>query len=163
MGNKTFQSKRHYVLCKQLLNSTPEKIFPLLCPKMEYEWIEPWECNIIYSNSGFAEQDCIFSTEFPEDIKETWIVDRYEKDKVIQFIRFSEPRVIRYCISLFDNNNETTTAKWEQTITSLNEEGNLYVDNFSDEDYRKEIKILEKMLNYFLKTGKMMKYVSDNT
>jgi hypothetical protein len=157
MKNDNFKSNRSYVSCEQLLNSTPDRIFPLLCPKREYEWIETWKCDMIFSKSGYAEQDCVFSTEFPGDVKEMWIVDKYEKDKMIQFIKFSESRIIRYCISLTDNNNGTTTAKWEQTITSLNNEGNLYIENYSSADFYKKIKSLEKMLNHYLETGKMLR------
>jgi hypothetical protein len=155
MGNKIFKSKRHYVFCEQLLNSSPAKIFPLLCPKKEFDWLETWNCDIIFSESGFAELDCVFKTDFPGDVKETWIVDRYEKDKIIQFIKFSEPRVIRYTISLTDKNDGTTTAKWEQTITSLNNEGNLYIENYQNAEFEKKIKGLEKILNHYLETEKM--------
>lgn len=157
MKNDNFKSNRNYIFCEQLLKSTPDKIFTLLCPKREYEWIETWNCNIMFSESGFAEPDCIFTTEFPGDEKETWYVDKYEKDKIIQFIRFAESRIIKYRITLTDNQNGTTTAKWEQLITSLNEKGNLYIENFNDTDFRKKIKGLEKMLNHYLKTGEMLK------
>lgn len=40
----------------------PEKVLPLLCPIREYEWIEIWECEMIHSNSGYAELDCVFKT-----------------------------------------------------------------------------------------------------
>jgi len=55
--------KKHTIL----LHGKPEVLFPLLCPVREYEWIEPWKCDMIYSDSGFAEQDCIFQTDFPHD------------------------------------------------------------------------------------------------
>ena len=49
-----------------LLEGTPESVFPLLCPIREYAWIEPWRCTLIYSESGYAEQDCVFQTDFPQ-------------------------------------------------------------------------------------------------
>jgi hypothetical protein len=159
MVKEIFKAKQHFVSCNQLLQFTPEMIFPLLCPQREYDWIETWKCNIIYSKTGLAELDCVFSTEFPGDVKETWIADQYEKNEKIQFIRFAESRVMRYCITLIANNNSTTTAKWELTIISLNKEGNLYIDNFSDTEYEMRIEGLEKMLNYYLMTGKMLKKI----
>ena len=159
MVKEIFKARQHFVSCNQLLQFTSEMIFPLLCPQREYDWIESWKCNIIYSKSGFAELDCVFSTEFPGDVKETWIVDQFEKNEKIQFIRFAESRVMRYCISLIDNNNNTTTVKWELSITSLSKEGNLYIDNFSDIEYEMRIKGLEKMLNYYLMNGKMLKII----
>lgn len=157
MDNEIFEAKQHFVSCNQLLHFRPERIFPLLCPKREYDWIESWKGNIIYSKSGFAELDCVFSTEFPGDMKEIWIVDRIDKNEQIQFVRFTESRVIRYRITLIDNNNDTTTAIWEQTITSLTNEGNIYIENFSDTEYENRTKALKKMLNYYLTTGQMLK------
>jgi hypothetical protein len=157
----TFTALRHIVSCQQHLNSSPEMIFPLLCPKREYDWIETWKGQIIYSESGFAEQDCIFSTDLPGGKKEIWTVDRYEKNELIQFVRFTESRVIRYRITLTDNSDGTTKALWGQTITALNEEGNAYIENFKDNDYQHLIHSLEKMLNHYLETGEMLKKSED--
>ena len=157
METNNFKSTRRYVSCKQTLQAEPARVFPLLCPKREYDWIDGWNCKIIFSESGYAEQDCVFTTDFPGDVKETWFVDRYEKDRLIQFIKYSEQRVIKYTITLTGNSGGTTTAKWEQAITSLNSEGNLFIENFSDADFGKKIKGLEKKLNHYLITGKMLK------
>jgi hypothetical protein len=152
-----FKSLRHVVSRKQHLHFKPKLIFPLLCPRREYEWIESWKGKIIYSESGFAELDCVFSTDLPGGEKEIWTVDKYKKNKFIQFVRFTESRIIRYSITLNGNDNGTTTATWEQTITALNEEGNSYVVNFRDADFQNLILSLEKMMNYYLETGKMLK------
>jgi hypothetical protein len=157
MDKNIFKAKQHFVSCSQLLNFKPEMVFPLLCPQREYDWIESWKGKIIYSKSGFAELDCVFSTDLPGDIKEIWTVDLFNKNEKIQFVRFTESRVIRYSIKLIDNKNGTTTANWEQTITSISEEGNSYIENFSDIEYETKIKSLEKMLNYYLTTGQILK------
>jgi hypothetical protein len=157
MEKEIFKARRLVVSCNQLLNFKPDKVFPLLCPQREYEWIESWRGKIIYSESGFAELDCVFSTESDGNAREVWITDRYKENKRIQFIRFTPSRVIRYNITLTDNNDGTTTARWEQTITSLTEEGNSYIGNFSSSGYEKLIRALEKMLNHYLATGEMLK------
>lgn len=151
-----FQAKKKTIRCQQELSASAEKIFPLLCPKREYEWIAPWSCEILHSKSGYAELDCVFITDFPDDTKETWIVDRYEPNELIQFVRFAESRLIRYSITLRDNQNGTTTAVWEQTIISLNADGNRFFENISEDQYDQEIKTLEKMLNHYLKTNRKL-------
>jgi len=154
-----FKAKRIFVSHKQLLKSTPDKVFPLLCPTKEYDWIETWKCNLIYSDSGFAEKDCIFVTGSPGNEERTWVVDEYEKNQYIQFIIFTNIYVIRYKISLTDKKDGTTEAVWEQIITALNKDGNDYVGNFSINEYQALIERLEKMINYYLETGKMLKKV----
>ncbi|AGL02538.1 hypothetical protein [Desulfoscipio gibsoniae] len=153
-----FKSKRTVKKYIQKLNASPNKLFPLLCPTMEYKWIQPWKCEMIFSQSGYAEDNCVFRTDFPRDIEpETWIVSQYEKDKTIQFIRFNSSIIIRHNIILIDNGNGTTDAIVEQIITGLNEKGNKYVEGYTDEAYFEEISTLEKMLNYYLEKGEMLK------
>ncbi|MBN2281255.1 MAG: hypothetical protein JXQ65_11810 [Candidatus Marinimicrobia bacterium] len=101
-----FQFNQKVLTCSQTLSASPTTIFPFLCPKREYDWIAPWSCHILYSKSGFAELDCVFSTDFPGDPHETWTIDRYEPDHLIQFIRFSESRIIHFKIELHEKKME---------------------------------------------------------
>ena len=152
----TFISKRHQVSSTQHIKASPEKVFPLLCPKKEYDWIPGWQCEIIYSKSGYAELDCIFTTNFPDNGKEVWVVDQYVPNQLIEFIISSEQKITRYTITLTDNQNGTTTLVWEQNITSLNEEGNRQIEKLTNEAFNKKIKGLEVLLNHYLATGKML-------
>ncbi len=61
--NRLRKIKAHTIL----LEAAPETVFPLLCPVREYDWIESWHCRMVYSKSGFAEQDCIFQTNSAND------------------------------------------------------------------------------------------------
>lgn len=152
-----FRALRSIKRSIQHLCAPPEKVFPLLCPTREYEWIALWQCKLLYSDSGFAEDNCVFTTASPDDgSDEVWVVSRYEPDRTIQFVRVNRLRTIRYNIILSANNDRTTTAMWEQIVTALNEEGNQFVANYTDEKYRAEIVRLEKLLNHFLQTGKAL-------
>ena len=156
---KTENTLRKRFYQTQNLKAHPEKIFPLLCPVREYEWVERWECKMVYTNSGFAEENCIFTTkpnnEEPEDI---WVVSKYKPPREIQFVRTNGFRVIRYNISLKPNSGGTSFAEWEQIITGLNTEGNSYVEKLVEDDFKKMIESLENMLNYYLEKGKMLKF-----
>lgn len=155
--NKDFTAKRCFLSAVQHLNFTPENVFPLLCPTREYDWIETWQCELIWSESGFAELDCIFNTHFPGDEKETWVVDRFEPNELIEFIRTTESLVMRHSIRLSNNGNGSTTLFWQQIITALNENGNKYVENCPNEEFGQKVKALENMLGHFLETGEMLK------
>jgi hypothetical protein len=146
--------KRH----RMLIEGNPEAVFPLLCPVRETEWIETWRCRMIYSDSGFAEQDCIFQTDFPQDGPEdTWVVSRYEKPGLIEFVRVNGIRAIRYTIVLRQAGEGRTEAEWRQLITGLNEQGNRWAEGLSDSDFAHRMQMLERMLNHYLKTGRMLK------
>ncbi len=42
--------------------AAPDAVFALMCPVREYEWEPGWTTNLILSNSGLVEEDCIFTT-----------------------------------------------------------------------------------------------------
>lgn len=50
----------------------PERVFPLLCPTLDYKWIPTWQCDLLHSESGVAEEDCVFRTNLPEVGPMTW-------------------------------------------------------------------------------------------
>jgi len=152
-----FKAKRCFLSAEQNLNFTPEKIFPQLCPTREFDWIETWKCELIQSESGFAELDCIFTTHFAGEEKETWVVDRFEPNELIEFVRTTESRIIRHSIRLSNNGDGSTTLFWQQIVTALNENGNQYVENCSNAEFIKKIKGLEKLLSHYLETGEMLK------
>lgn len=47
-------------------DAPPDRVFPLLCPVREAEWVPDWKYQLIYSQSGFAEEGCVFTT--PNDV-----------------------------------------------------------------------------------------------
>ena len=65
--------------------------------------------------------------------------------------------ITRQNITLINNKDNTTTAIWEQIISGLNEEGNKYVENFTDNEFNEEISTLERMLNHYLEKREMLK------
>lgn len=152
-----FSAQRTTLIAAQHLLAPPDKVFPLLCPTREYEWIEPWKCRMVHSESGFAEQDCIFVTDFPNEGEDVWVVSVYRTNEEIQFVRFNGRRVIRYSITLTDNGDGTTTAEWNQVITGVNEEGNRLLEGQTDEAYQQKISVLERRLNHYLTTGEMLR------
>jgi hypothetical protein len=156
-GTNEFSAQQTVKIAKQHLSATPDKVFPLLCPTREYDWIETWKCRMIRSKSGFAELDCLFATDFPNDGEDLWVVSVYRPNEEIQFVRFNGRRTIRYNIALIDNGDGTTEAEWKQVLTGINEAGNRLVESVTDEAYKQRIAALEQMLNYHLTTGKMLK------
>jgi len=138
-------------------NWSPEEIFPLLCPVVEYDWIEHWECEMIYTDSGVAELDCIFKTTHAEDTPETWVVCKYDPPNCIEFVRVSSIKAIRYTIELMQQDDGSTKVIWRQVITGLNDEGDKFVANYTDDNYNDMMSLLQRMINHYLETGEMLK------
>jgi hypothetical protein len=140
------------------IDAPPAAVFPLLCPVREYEWIEPWSCDMIFSKSGLAENNAVFRTRFPaQGGEETWIVCRYEKDRAIAFIRLVPGfKVNRLDIDLTAA-GDCTVLVWAHIYTGLSEPGNQWIRALTDDAFRSEKAALGKMLNHYLKTGSMLK------
>lgn len=141
------------------LAAAPERVFPLLCPIREYDWIDTWQCRLIYSDSGYAEPDCIFKTDFPADgPQDTWVVCRYEPPQLIEFVRVNPLRAIRYTIRLRETAVGETEADWSQVITGLDEDGNAFVRGLDEAAFTTRMGALQKMLNHYLSTGRMLRH-----
>ncbi len=141
------------------IEADPQQVFPMLCPVREYEWIEPWRCRLLYSESGVAENNCIFETDFPHNGgRETWIVSHYEKDGGIEFVRFTpDEKVIKLDIRLYNTRTGGTRLLWRKTYTGLSPEGNRVIAAMAD-DFEPEAERIARMLNHYLKTGSMLPF-----
>jgi hypothetical protein len=138
----------------------PEKVFPLLCPVREYAWIESWQCELIHSDTGVAELDCVFKTCFPDDGPEdTWVVSRYEPLALIEFVRINALRSLRYSISLARKADGTTELLWKQIFTGLSPAGDDVLKGLSEQAYQERMATRERQINHFLSNGKMLKMI----
>ena len=152
-----FKAKKMTRRFEQHFLDTPEKVFPLLCPTREYEWIEPWKYELLRSDSGFAEANCVFKTSVLTDgVEDVWVISHYEPGKRIDFVRFDGRRVMSYSIVLEAAADGTTTAHNTQVVTALNEEGNRMIDGEDDDTFASEMRVGEMLLNHFLTTGKKL-------
>jgi hypothetical protein len=153
--------KAEHVVKKYTMNlsAEPAVVFPLLCPVREYEWIEPWSCDMVFFASGVAENNAVFRTDFPaKGGRETWILCRYEKDRTIEFIRVvPEFKVNRLDVALTAAGG-SNTINWFRTYNGLSEAGNRWIRPLTDETYRTGKTVIEKLLNHYLKTGSMPKW-----
>lgn len=135
-----------------LVKSTVDRIFPLLCPVREYDWIPHWSCDMIFSESGFAEDNCMFETPFTETGgKDLWIVSTYDPPKKIEFLRVNEWRVIRYNISLHPKEEGLSSLVWEQLITLVSAEGEDWFNGYTQEKFSSLIDKLALYLNDYIK------------
>lgn len=158
-GMPNFMAKRIKNSFVQRFHAPSGKIFPLLCPVREYEWIEQWKCEMLHSDSGIAEKNCVFRTRFPEESShDIWVITRYEPNTGIEFVRVNALRTMCLSITLTDNGDGTTRAVNEQLLVGLTEEGNQLLDSMAD-SFSFEMRMGEAMLNHYLSTGKRLPFV----
>lgn len=135
----------------QRVGAAPEDVFPLLCPVRESEWIPEWECELVYTASGVAEEGCVFRTHREADGgTDTWVVSRHEPPRHVAFVRVNPLRAIRYDVRLTPEGPGTTRLLWEQEITALDEEGDHHVAALREEDFEAMIDTLQGLLERHL-------------
>ena len=135
------------------VSAEPEAVFPLLCPVREYEWLDGWECEMVYSQSGVAETDCVFKTRFRE-VPETWHVNVYEPPRRIEYlIEAPDTLITRLTIELARSGEGRTQMHWRRVYTSLSPAGQAQADSWTSDRERE----LGLRLEHFLSTGKMLK------
>lgn len=133
------------------LNFPPEAVFPLLCPVREYDWVEGWSCDMVFSQSGVAEENCIFQASSPHGVS-TWYVTRYDAPNNIEFIVVNPVMATRLNITL-KRTAVGTSLTWTHIFTGLTEQGNAHINDRGPDRNRK----LTEQLEYYLRTGKMLR------
>ncbi|MFC1834346.1 hypothetical protein ACFL2Q_06395 [Thermodesulfobacteriota bacterium] len=154
-----FKAKRVTRVFSERIEAPRSKVFPLLCPVREYDWLSGWSCDMIYSDSSVVEDNCIFKTGFLGHGEEIWVTTRYdEQDFIKEFVVVNpSSRVLKLDVRLNDLGDDCTEARWTFTITALNESGNSMVDGFTEGVHRNFMGLVAKSLKLYCETGTMLK------
>lgn len=152
----TNQAKRVVLQDVMDLAGTPGQVFPLLCPVREYDWIPGWKCVMIHSESGVAELDCMFRTDFPGEEGRVWQVSRYEPPLRIGFVSFV-PGVMTIAlrIGLEAVAGARTRAEWTRVFTALSARGEELLEAYAAGGRPHSMIHLEQYLNTYLQTGRL--------
>ncbi|WP_461211344.1 SRPBCC family protein [Desulfocurvus sp. DL9XJH121] len=139
-----------------VLAAPPAAVFPLLCPTREYDWIPHWQCDLRHSDSGFAERDCVFETDFPGRGREVWVCTRHEPPRQVEYVRWSSLGLLRrLTLTLLDHGDGGTAIVWEVAATALTPSGETLLDELAHGGYQEEVEGIARMLSHYLQTGTM--------
>ena len=141
------QYLRRVITHTQKFATTPDKLFPLLCPTTEFDWMDGWHCELVYSKSLYHEYNAIFKTNY-FNMDETWIVSHFEPDRVIEFVRVSEHMSVTVDARICDNLDGTCTGSWIVNATALTHQGNTALQHMQPED--EPIGILIDALDHYI-------------
>ena len=151
---QVFRGNRTKTVYTHEVSATPEVVFPLLCPVREYDWIDGWSCNLVHSESGVAEDNCIFTTELRESPGKvmTWSAVRYEPPRLIQYVAVAPNHLVMRLNIELEPAGEKTRLHWTRIFTGLSTEGNQLIQHWTVES----AKALGEKLEFFVKTGRML-------
>jgi len=153
-----FQSKRVAHEFTQTNVAPPEKVFPLLCPVREADWVPGWRYRLIYSQSGFAEAGCVFATPNDDGSETIWLVTEYDPLAFTIAFAWVNPRRVTAQISirLKVKSSQETTAHIRYTYTGLSEQGNQEVQRYDAAWFQQKMQSWEAAINHYLRTGRQI-------
>lgn len=130
-----------------------EDVFPLLCPKKEEDWIPGWECETIWSRSGFNEDGAIFRTAKPYGTKLYWNTVRCDiKHGLVEFLIVApELYMFRFEITVKPDDAGGLSLRFVQTFTSVSEQGSAMLQQYAAEDFGQRIQALQGCMTKYLR------------
>lgn len=160
--NLTFSNQlRRTVTADLTFTGRPAAVFPLLCPVREYDWIPGWTCEMIYSDSGYAELGCVFRTRSwyagPGGVPaiETWAVSRYEPNRSIGFVRMIDGIWVSTLDLRLAPSGEGTRCLATRMFTALTPAGAERLADLDEDVERSRLEGIAAGVSHYLTTGRM--------
>jgi hypothetical protein len=143
------------------LPAPPDRVFPLLCPIREYDWIDGWACELVYSASGVAERDCVFVTERPEEGRTIWVASLHDPvERRVDYVRVTPGlRVVVMKLAVAAGAQESCEVRIRYTVTSLGERGAQLLERDRREGgggFAQAAARIERTLRHFVTTGEKL-------
>ena len=141
----------------QRLVAPPERVFPLLCPVREAEWIDGWQPVFVLSESGVAEADCVFVSD-AEPLDAVWYITRHEPARgFVEMIKITP--LVTACKLTIQVREAAggCTADVTYSHTSLGPLGDTFIASFTPEYYVQFMREWENRMNHFLSHGEPLR------
>ncbi len=169
--NDEHSTKRIVMTYRGIIDCPPSRVFPLLCPVREEEWIDGWTKDmyrLVHSDSGFNEQYCVFQEHtlkpflLGEQGPTTWVTTSYEpKQFRLEFVLvFGDLALLNRAVRLEAVDDNATACQWTDTVTFLK-------NGLTDEErenfegrLRGFSQFLGSILKSYCETGEMLRGTS---
>jgi hypothetical protein len=161
--SERFERKMNFTV-----NGTPDRVFPLLCPIREYEWLPGWSCRMVHSATGVAEKNAVFHTTEILGRTAVWTTVTYDPNGFIEYLIVSgKAAVIRLSIRLSGITGQqpgiesrkpaSTNVEWTMLFTvKRGFFARVLGREFSEAKFKSMMDHRERELNRFLETGEMI-------
>ena len=150
----------------QHIKAEPAKVFPMHCVVREYEWIEDWDVDIVYTESGVGEMNSIARMPEARSLSgsEVWITTLYEPPYRSGFVAVGSHHVAQFQGTFAADEQGHTDIRWDATYTALDEEGDRILNEFDQQGWVDTLKELgEAGINRVLLDGKVYRYSPTKT
>lgn len=142
------------------LEAAPERVFPLLCPVREYDWVQGWSCQLVHSRSGVVEEGCIFVTEHAPEGRTIWITVRHDPAaRRVEFLRVTpDSHVSHMAVAVDPEGSGGSRLEIAFDFTALSERGDAALALLEDgRALGERAGRLGRSLDHYLRTGAMLR------
>ena len=149
---EAFIARREVARFTHRVSAPPARVFPLLCPVREHDWIPGWSARTIYSESGVAENNGVFLAQLPDRSEALFIVTRHDAQAgAVEYVVLrGGTHVEKLDLALTDNGDGSTTVSWTRTYTGLNEAGNAQIQQHVADGFLARMQHLHELLERHL-------------
>jgi hypothetical protein len=147
----TFSAK-HFARTQAIELKLPvSQAFGLFDPYGEKLWAAGWEPQVLYPASAQVQEGMVFMTDHPGEASTVWAVATYDQPNyTVSYWRFTpESRLAKVSVRCEAVNPNTTQVYVTYEFTGLSENGNAYIEKFS-QHYDKYIKSWQTEIEHYL-------------
>lgn len=164
----TSPGKRIGVVVDGAFNARPNDLLTLACPVAELAWIDDWQFDLTYSESGRNEKDNIFVEPFTGPLvlhalhaETTWYTTEYDRDSH----RFTALTVVGdRLVGLWEWRAEPlphdrSRGTWSYVFTGISAAGNRDLQDPAFEDrLRGMLRFLEASMRTYIEQGQILRF-----
>jgi len=132
----------------------PEDVFPMLCPVREVEWESDWDPYVVFSNTGVAEQECVFVTRDGET-ESIWVItDHDPEEHRVEMVKVTPGlTAAKLEFSVEPEGEKESRMHVSYSHTALTREGRKFVAEFDEERWNEFMQTMGRELNHYLGSG----------
>ena len=135
----------------QRIHAPPERVFLLLCPERETEWLPGWRYRMIHSESGLAEEGAVFATDAPQGTT-LWTVTHHEPCHRVGFVRWQPDELVTQIdLRLSADSEQATQVAIRYVHTSTGSRGDQALEAMTDAQWQSMMQFWEESMNQWLK------------
>jgi hypothetical protein len=161
-----FKAKRVCVTHEERIKATPDECFALACPVEELKWIDNWRFDMIYSDSGRNEDNCIFREDMSgtavlnlPGLSTYWYTTLYDtaNHRFHSLLMYGDKAAGKFEFEAGDDGDGYSIGSWRLTYTALNEEGNDIADDSLKDRMSFMLTFLGRSAKHYLETGEILR------
>jgi hypothetical protein len=152
---------------EDVVRASADECFPLGCPVAELAWIDNWQFDLLYSDSGRNEDDCIFmeavsgvAVHRVAQADTCWYTTLYDSAaRRFHAVLLTGAFIIgKWSLEVDAIGDGTSRMRWALTYTGLNEEGNrIILERGCEARVANMLRFLSTSAKHFMESGDILR------